>query len=311
MDHAAERRRLLLIVNPYATSVSPRLRTLVMSALRARYRVRVIETRAPGHATEIARDLSGDGTEIVASFGGDGTVNEVANGLAGTDVPLFPLPGGSQNVYVKMLGIPSDIVDATAHLLALADRWQPRRVDLGRVAGRLFTFSAGAGLDASVVERVDANPARKARWREHYYAVSAARVFLRRYVVRPPRIDVRATESSVRGVTVIVQNGDPYTYFGQRPIRVCEGVGLDDGRLSAAVLRRASPVDLPTMGARLLAGTLEATDHRHASSLPGLSGFDVHAVGDQPFAVQVDGDFLGRFESVRFEAVPEALTVVS
>ena len=196
-------------------------------------------------------------------------------------MPLFPLPGGSQNVYAKMLGIPGDIVDATQHLLRLADSWRPRRVDLGRVEGRLFTFSAGAGLDASVVERVDANPELKARWRERYYAVSAAKVFLRRYIVRPPRIEVESTGGAVQGVTVIVQNGDPYTFFGERPIRVCEGIGLDDGKLSAAVLERASPVDLPTMGARLLADGLEVTDHRHASSLPWLDGFDVR-VGRRP-----------------------------
>ena len=67
---------------------------------------------------------------------------------------------------------------------------------MGRVEGRLFTFSAGAGLDASVVERVDANPELKARWRERYYAVSAAKVFLRRYIVRPPRIAVESTAAA-------------------------------------------------------------------------------------------------------------------
>ena len=211
--------------------------------------------------------------------------------MAGADVPLFPLPGGSQNVYAKMLGIPGDIVDATQHLLRLSDSWRPRRVDMGRVEGRLFTFSAGAGLDASVVERVDANPERR---RAGASATTRS---------APPRSSCAATScarrgsrsapgSAVRGVTIIVQNGDPYTFFGERPIRVCEGIGLDDGKLSAAVLERASPVDLPTMGARLLADGLEATDHRHASSLPGSDGFDVRAVGAEPFAVQVDGDFL-------------------
>ena len=56
----------------------------------------------------------------------------------------------------KLLGIPTDLVDATEHLLHIADRWEPRSVDLGMVNGRYFTFAAGIGLDASVVERVDA-----------------------------------------------------------------------------------------------------------------------------------------------------------
>ena len=91
-------------------------------------------------------------------------MNEAANGLIGSDVPLTCLPGGSTNVFCRSLGIPRDVVDATEHLLQMADRFEPRRVDLGRVNGRHFTFSSGIGLDASVVERVDAHPRLKSRY---------------------------------------------------------------------------------------------------------------------------------------------------
>ena len=73
---------------------------------------------------------------MVVAFGGDGTVNEAANGLAHSPTPLTCLPGGATNVYCKMLGVPGDIVDATEHLLRLADDWAPRRVDLAHVNGR-------------------------------------------------------------------------------------------------------------------------------------------------------------------------------
>lgn len=95
---------------------------------------------------------------VVVAFGGDGTVNEAANGLAGSDVPLTCLPSGSTNVFCRTLGISADLVDATEHLLALADDFRPRRVDLGRVDDRHFVFASGIGLDASVVERVDSCP---------------------------------------------------------------------------------------------------------------------------------------------------------
>ena len=307
------RRRMLVIVNPKATSVDSRLRRLVLAALASRYDVVATDTAEQGHATSLARDAARDGVEVVVTVGGDGTLNEAANGLVGSAVPLFPLPAGSQNVYAKMLGIPADVVDATEHLLHLADDWRPRRVDLGRVEGRHFAFSAGAGLDASVVERVDAHPERKARWRQWYYAQTAAAVFVRRYLVNPPRLIATGPDGvAVDGVTALVQNGDPYTYAGSRPVHVCTDVSLDSGTLSAAVLERATPLDLPTMAARLLSERLEVTGHAHAASLTGLESLDVRAAdGGEPFAVQVDGDFLGRFDHVRFEAVPDALTVVS
>lgn len=307
----AVRRRMLVVVNPKATSVDARLRRLVVAALQSRYEVAVSDTAERGHATELARDAVRRDVDVVVSVGGDGTVNEVANGLAGSGVPLFPFPAGSQNVYAKMLGIPADAVDATEHLLHIADDWTPRRVDLGRVSDRYFTFSAGAGLDASVVEHVDAHPERKARWRQWYYMQTTAAVFTRRYLIAPPRIVVDGPDGPLTGITAVVQNGAPYTYAGARPIHVCRDVALDSGTLSATVMRRATPLDMPTMGARLLSERFEVSGHKHAEPLTGLASVTVRADGEQPFAVQVDGDFLGRFERATFEVVPGALTVVA
>src|SRR6201993_2784828 len=159
-------KRLLIIVNPYATTVSDRLKNLVVYALRGSYDVDAIDTEARDHATELCRQAANEGYDVVVAFGGDGTVKEAANGLAGSNTPLSCLPGGRTNVYCRMLGIPTDVVDATEHLLMLADDWRPRRVDVGSVNERAFLFSAGARLDASVVERVDAHPHLKARFGE-------------------------------------------------------------------------------------------------------------------------------------------------
>src|SRR6201996_5844556 len=166
---AGAKRRMLIIVNPHAATVSDSLRNLVVHALRARFEVDAVDTEARGHATELCREAAHEGYDVVVAFGGDGTVNEAANGLLGSPTPLFPLPGGSANVFGKMLGIPGDVVDATEHLLAMADDWKPRKGDLGVVNGRCFTFASGLGLDASVVERVDSNPHLKARLGAWYF----------------------------------------------------------------------------------------------------------------------------------------------
>src|SRR6059058_5919006 len=184
LGRSAPSRRMLLIVNPYATTVSDRLKNLVVYALRGRYEVDAIDTEARDHATELSREAAREGYDVVVAFGGDGTVNEAANGLAGSDTPLSCLPGGRANVYCRMLGIPTDVVDATEHLLALADDWQPRRVDTGIVNGRHFVFSAGVGLDASVVEKVDAHPRLKARLGEWYYGWVGVQTLNRRYLLR-------------------------------------------------------------------------------------------------------------------------------
>src|SRR5207248_6835018 len=132
------KRRMLVIVNPYATTVSDRLKHLVVYALQGRYQVDAVDTQARAHATAICREAAQEGYDVVVAFGGDGTVNEAANGLVGSDTPLTALPGGSTNVFARMLGIPAEIVDATEHLLRVADDRRPHRVDLATVSDRRF-----------------------------------------------------------------------------------------------------------------------------------------------------------------------------
>ena len=136
---------------------------------------------------------------MVCAFGGDGTVNESANGLAGSRTALTCLPGGNNNVVAKLLGIPIDVVDATEHLLGMADRWEPRAVDLGVVNGRYFTFAAGMGLDASVVERVDRNPRLKSRFGPFYFVESAIATFLLALRRQPAAAVGRGRRANGRG----------------------------------------------------------------------------------------------------------------
>jgi diacylglycerol kinase family enzyme len=284
------KRRMLVIVNPYASTVSDRLRNLVVYALQSRYAVEAIDTEKRDHATQICREAAREGYDAVVAFGGDGTVNEAANGLVGSQTPLTALPGGSTNVWARTLGIPNDVVDATEHLLRIADDFRPRRVDLGRVNGRHFVFSSGVGLDASVVERVDAHPYRKARFGAWYYAFAAVAIFNRRYLVRPPRVRVRAGDRVLDGVTVIVQNSDPFTYFRRRPIAL----------------------EMPTLVPRLLSGRARTVSrHRQVEGLPELQGIRVEALEGRPFPLHVDGDYVGEYEVADYGVLSRGLYAVA
>jgi diacylglycerol kinase family enzyme len=305
------KRRMLIIVNPYATTVSDRLRHLVVYALQGRFEVDAVDTQARGHATELCREAAHEGYDVVVAFGGDGTVNEAANGLLGSPTPLCCLPGGSANVFGKILGIPGDLVDATEHLLAMADDWRPRKVDLGVVNGRCFTFASGLGLDASVVERVDANPRMKARLGAYYFTWVAVSTYLRRYLLRPPRLKVHAGERTLEGVTAIVQNGSPFTYFQDRPIEITEGAALDSGSLTGGVLHRATLVSMPFIAWRAFSRHAKVAHHRQVTALADLSELTVRSGDGRPLPLQVDGDYLGEVEEARFSILPDALHVVS
>jgi diacylglycerol kinase family enzyme len=307
----ADKRRALVIVNPFATTVSERLRNLVVYALAARYEVEAVETQARGHATEIAREAAREGYDIVIAFGGDGTVNEAANGLVDSGTPLSCLPGGSANVYCKLLGIPGEIVDATEHLLHVADRFAPRRVDLGEVEGRLYTFTAGVGMDADVVRGVDARPRLKARFGPYFFLATALATFARRYVIRPSRMFVEVGGETLVGVTTIVQNGEHYTYFNDRPLDLADGASLDGGTLAGVVLRRASLLGAPSLLARAALGRGRVPRHRQVSGFAGATSLTVSSATGRSLPLQVDGDYIGEVTEARFTIRPQALTVVA
>lgn len=311
------KKRMLLIVNPYATTVSKRLKNLVVYALQGRFEVETVATEAQNHATEIGREVRDHGYDVVVAFGGDGTLNEVANGLAGTDVPVSVLPGGSTNVVCRTLGIPNDVVDATEHLLALLDGWAPRRIDLGTVDDRHFVFSCGVGIDATVVKRVDAHPRLKSRAGPYYYTWAAVSAFYRQYMVKPVRLRVAIDGERTEGITALAQNSDPFTYFASRPIRVCEGVAIDDGTLSLGVLKRATQRDMPTLIPRLFSEARPAARHRQIEHFEGVTEATIESISEtrdgivRPFPVQVDGDYIGERTKLALSVAPGALTVIA
>ncbi len=307
----ARGKRMLVIVNPYATTVSDRLKNLVVYALRGSYEVDAVDTESPDHATELCRAAARQGYDVVVAFGGDGTVNEAANGLVGSDTPLGCLPGGRANVYCRMLGIPTDVVDATEHLLRVADDWRPRRVDIGYVNERHFTFSAGVGLDASVVGQVDAHPRMKSRLGEWYYTWQGVRTFAGRYLLHPPRMKVTLGEQQITGVTTIVQNATPYTYFGDRLVHMAEGATLDSGDLAGVVLERAGPIDVPTILWRALSKRARLVQHRHVHGFAEISELRVRSLDERPLPLQVDGDYIGAVQEAGFGIKPGGLAVIA
>src|ERR1700677_2553849 len=165
----------LLIYNP--TSVGRRHRRFqeIEEAVRilkdAGITVELAATTEGGHAQEIARQAVLDQRGMVIACGGDGTINEIVNGLAGSDVPMALLPAGTANILAKELGVPWNIPDAAALIpngevrriaLGLAVPMNGKHSDSLPVSGRYFLSVAGAGPDGAIVNGVDEELKQKA-----------------------------------------------------------------------------------------------------------------------------------------------------
>jgi diacylglycerol kinase family enzyme len=303
-------RRLVLITNPNAKRVTRTQRDDVAQVLAEAFDVERLETKAPGHAVELASLAADDGVDLVVTLGGDGTVNEAANGLAGTDVPLAVLPGGGANVFMRSLGVPEDIVEAARSLVDGAAT-APRRVPLGRVDGRYFVANCGVGFDGAIVRRVEARQRAKMAVGDLYFVWQALRVFFRDYDRRNPHIDLSwgpDLGQSRQGLFLaIAQNVAPYTYLGRRAMRLnpdarLEG-GLDCMAMDSMRIRSLLPVALSSF-----VSTRRLRRSPHVLLLRDQSQLRVRC--DLPLTVQCDGELVGERSEALLECVPDALSIV-
>jgi diacylglycerol kinase family enzyme len=115
----------------------------------------------------------------------------------------------------------------------------------------------------------------------------------------------------VKGVSAFIQVARPYTYFRRRPIDLVAGPSLTSGDLGAAILRRATPIDLPTVTWRALSGEPRMAGHRRVRAFGGVRDLVVRSVDERPLPVQVDGDHIGDHAEVVFSVRPGALGLLA
>jgi diacylglycerol kinase family enzyme len=301
--------RLLLIVNVNAQAVTPWGVNVIERALSSEFKVEVARTKRQGHATHLARGAGHEGFETVASLGGDGTVNEVANGLAGTAVPMAIIPGGGTNVLARSLGIPRDPIEATWYLIANRAN-PPHRVPLGRAEGRYFTFACGLGLDGAIVRDVERRQRLKRGMGHTYYVWSAARIFFAGVDRRNPSVRLRwgaEMEHSREGLFLaICQKTAPFTYLGNREMNICP-----DARLELAVDCLALDTFNTATILRIAAQTFGSAKHirnRHVLYLHDQPKLEI--TSDIPMPLQMDGEYIGERTHVVVESVPDTLSLL-
>ena len=294
-------RRAVLIYNPAAGRRRDRRRLEINRALQALAAhadsVEAWPTDGPHAATRLAQEACHSGADLVLACGGDGTVNEIVNGLAGSQVTLGVLPAGTANVLAVETGLPLDPVEAARRLPDL----EPHRLSLGRVCcaggppgGRYFLLMAGAGVDAHIVYKL--HPGLKARLGlVAYFLAGAAEVWRRK-----PVFTVETGETRYECTFALAANCAEY---GGR-IRIAAGAHLLDTPLEVVLFHTRSRFRyLVYMGA-VLAGALP-----RLADVTVLKATSLRLSAAGPLHVQVDGEYAGPLPAT-IEIVPEALTLL-
>ena len=299
--------RILLVVNSFATSVTPRNTVQVHQYLARHHDVQVVETSERGHATRFAVDAAARGLDAVIAFGGDGTLNEVATGLAGSAVALGVLPGGSTNVFARSLGLANDPLVAVTQLSAGLASGLVAPIGLGEANGRFFTFHAGIGYDAEVVRQVERTFSFKRLVGQPLFVYSALKSWFVDYDRKFPHFTVESDSRKIpNGFFAVVLNTNPYTYVGKRAVELSRAASLEKPLVAVVFRRLSTPLMVSTVVSALRKGGVAA--RRGVEVIENVSQvtFDFPA----PFGYQLDGDYIDETTTLTIRHRPESLRLI-
>ena len=317
--------RALLIVNPRATTTTKPVLDVIVSTLAAKAEIEVVETRHRGDARQIAAGAAAAGWDALLVLSGDGTINEAVNGLmdkapvgaglgaadlAGRLPALGALPGGNANVFTRDLGVPSDPLAAVQVIAARLAAGTTRTVGLGLAGDRYFTFNAGLGWDAEVIRAVEDQRAKGRAASNRLYIQTALRLYYRYTDRRHPNLSVQAADGTrvEPAGLALISNTTPWSYVGQHAMSPTPLASFETG-LDAFMLRRLRTISTLNAMRQMARRSGRPVTGRYAVTLHDLLEITVQA--REPAALQVDGDYVGDFESVTFRSVPDALRVIA
>ncbi len=297
--------KVMLLINPSASSVDWKSRMAANSALVGDHDLTTVETTKRDDATDLARQAAEDGFDVVVVLGGDGTLNETANGLAGTSTALAALPGGSTNVFARTLGMAPKITRAAPQLqAALARTDSSRTFGLGTIKAadatkndRHFLFHLGIGYDAEVVAQVERRSSLKRKIGQAIFVYSSFSTYFKHYDHRKPSfaLDFPDGTGVEDGFFTISLNTDPYTYLGRRPLSVTPDTGPERGLVTVTTRKLKVRTLLMLFGSAMGSGKRlrRSPNVDYHTDLASLT-----VRGHKPFPHQVDGDYLGEATSL-------------
>lgn len=289
--------KTVVIVNPRSGkfNIGPRLEELKDLLAGSVLPDKILFTTARGEGKWMAREAISAGAEKIIVAGGDGILNEVVNGMAGSEARLGILPAGCRNVFARELGIPLDF----RHAIDLIVSGRTRLIDLGSANRRYYTTMIGVGLDAAAVQEAEANLLTLKKFLRAYAYHLAGMRMLFSFKTRPFTV-LTGEGESFSGCAAVIANG--HFYGGSHEI--VPHARVDDGRLDLCLFKKGEKLDY----LRYFLGVLTGRHQKFKDVLiRPVTGLKIEAPG---IPYHVDGDF-GGFTPVEVQVRPRALRVIT
>jgi diacylglycerol kinase (ATP) len=247
----------------------------------------------------LARGWTAYGVGLIVAAGGDGTINEVAEGMLHSAVPLGILPAGTANVLAMETGMSSNLEAAARDLLT----YTPERISVGRLyfnngtpARRHFLLMAGVGLDARIIYNLSARL--KTNLGKIAYWIAAFSLMGRRLEEFSVTIDDHDYHCSFALVSKVRNYGGD--------LKIARDTSLFDDQFEVVLFQGRSSLRYLRYFVGVVLNRLQGIEGLRVLRARRLQFFPVR---DTRIHVQVDGEYAGHLPG-SVEIVSDALTLL-
>ncbi|WP_032120720.1 diacylglycerol/lipid kinase family protein [Clostridium amazonitimonense] len=237
-------------------------------------------TKRQGHAADLVREYVSKDTYRVYSIGGDGTLNEVLNGLVGSNSSLAVIPAGSGNDFIK--SIIQDENKNYENILERTIEGEEQLVDLGSINYRYFINISSVGFDAVVTKNARNLKKKPLISGSLAYLLS---IFSTIYKFRGIDVDIYidGVEMKRKAILIAIANGK---YYGGG-MKVAPNAEISDGNLDICVVNNMNRLRLLRLFPKLIDGT-----HGEVEEVEFFKGKDILIKGKENFPINIDGEIL-------------------
>lgn len=288
-------KRILFIINPKAgvDRIKALQKEIERNIDHRLFQYEVVYTEYAKHGTLLARKGVEAGFDLIVAVGGDGSVNDVVNGIYGTNATLGIIPKGSGNGLARSLKIPMNQSKA----LLLLNKWKVRKIDVGTVENHLFVSNAGVGFDVQVIEDFSKSSRRGLLT---YLTVILKDVW--KYPVK--EWDICADEEKIKNrfFMLTVANASQLGYG----FKIAPGAELDDGFFDLVTIRRFPKVMASGIALRAFSGKISG------SPLVSVRKVKEITISHPDLSIlQFDGEAAACGDRITIKMMPEKLRVLS
>jgi diacylglycerol kinase (ATP) len=298
--------KIMVIVNPRSKRGSDgHLQSSLKEGLRKSH-AEISKTAYPGHATQIAQRAVRRGFDTVVAVGGDGTVNEVLNGIVGSEVALGVIPTGTANDLASHYRIPGDLNQACE----VVRRRRVHRTDVLSVNQRYYLTAGGTGLPCDVASIANSIKSHGAAGRllgrilsTRLYLVAALwAVAVRPRLHNPLEIHCLGQSFAADTLSLTISN---QPFLGGR-FMVSPSAADDDGRFDVCLISNSkNRAQILSILLRVLSGT-----HTHSPSVLSWKARELVVSAQQPLGFFGDGEVIQTASKFRIQILPGALNLI-